>query len=72
MATFTVHYYAATYHGRRVVNADDAEDAVRKVRRFVRQNMSLPMYADGYRECEGECGADCDLSYASREDEGQG
>ena len=47
--TYTVEYYAGTYEGRRTVEADGPEAAIAQVRAWVRRNMTLPMYADGYR-----------------------
>lgn len=47
--TFCVKYYAGTYGGVRTVEADDVEQAVAIVRAWVRREMTLPMYADGYK-----------------------
>ena len=49
---FKVTWYAGTYHGSKWVTAEDREDAVRKVRALVRQEMTAPMYADGYQVTE--------------------
>lgn len=49
MPYYTVKYYAATYSGKRRVQADDEDDAIAKVKREIRSQMSLPMYSDGYR-----------------------
>lgn len=46
---YTVKYYAGTYEGTKRVSADDEEDAICKVRAWVRRTMSLSMYADGYK-----------------------
>jgi len=47
--TYTIEYYAGPYEGRRTVEADGPEAAIAQVRAWVRRNMTLPMYADGYR-----------------------
>lgn len=46
---YCVKYYAGTYKGVRKVNADDEEDAIAQVRSWVRKQMTLPMYSDGYK-----------------------
>lgn len=46
---YRVHYYAGTYSGHRDVEAEDGERAVSLVRARIRREMTLPMYADGYR-----------------------
>lgn len=48
METYTVRYYAGPYKGTRNVQAEDSEEAIAKVRRMIRKDMSMPMYADGY------------------------
>lgn len=48
MPRYEVEYYAGGYTGTRTVNAEDREEAKRKVRGWVRQQMTEPMYADGY------------------------
>lgn len=45
----TVKYYAGPYGGKRTVEAEDDEDAIRQVKGWVQRNMTLPMYADGYK-----------------------
>lgn len=47
--SYTIEYYAGTYRGRMTVDADDSEEAIAKARARVRREMSLPMYADGYK-----------------------
>lgn len=49
---FTIRYHAATYSGYRTVRAKDADQAIAKVRAWVRKEMTLPMYADSYRVVE--------------------
>jgi hypothetical protein len=49
MNTYTIEYYAATYKGKRTVKAEDPEEAIAKVRAYVRKQMTLPMYSDGYK-----------------------
>lgn len=49
MMQYIVHYYAGTYSGQRTVTAESEDEAIAKVRDFVRRTMSLPMYADGYK-----------------------
>ena len=44
----TVKYAAGTYSGEKSVNAVDAEEAIAKVRSWVRQQMVSPMFADSY------------------------
>lgn len=51
---FRVKYYAATYQGTRTVNADDEEQAIAIVKKWVRKEMILPMYSDGYKIIESE------------------
>lgn len=48
-ARFTVAYVAGPYSGRRIVWAEDREQAEAKVRSEIRRSMSLPMYAESYR-----------------------
>lgn len=45
---YTVKYYAGTYSGKRTVIAEDEDEAIAKVRAWVRREMTLPMYSDGY------------------------
>jgi hypothetical protein len=45
---FRVRYVAGPYSGYREVDAEDAEQAEAVVRRWVRKEMSLPMYAESY------------------------
>jgi hypothetical protein len=47
--TYSVTYYAGPYSGTRVVVASDSEEAIALVRSWVRRQMSLSMYADGYK-----------------------
>lgn len=54
MQKFTVQYYAGPYSGKRVVHAEDDEEAKEKVRRMVRKEMTLPMYTDGYKVIDQE------------------
>jgi hypothetical protein len=42
---YAVNYYAGTYRGVRYVNAQDEDEAVRKVTAWVRREMMLPMYS---------------------------
>lgn len=49
MPTYTVKYYAGPYSGKRTVNAEDSDEAIAKVRSSIRKDMSLSMYADGYK-----------------------
>ena len=49
MSTFTISYYAAAYKGERTVEAEDSEHAIAKVRAMIRREMTLSMYADGYK-----------------------
>ena len=48
METFKVKYVAGSYSGIKTVTANDAEEAIAKVRRWVRKEMSLPMYYESY------------------------
>lgn len=47
--TYTVKYQAGTYSGTRTVTAEDGEEAIAKVRAWVRREMTLPMYSDSYK-----------------------
>jgi len=49
MSTYTVKYYAGPYSGTRTVTAEDPQEAIDQVRGWVRREMTLPMYADGYK-----------------------
>lgn len=49
MENYTVKYYAGSYSGTRTVQAEDSEEAIAKVKAWVRKEMSLSMYADGYK-----------------------
>lgn len=46
---FKVEYYAGPYSGTREVYAEDEDEAIEKVRAWVRREMSLSMYSDGYK-----------------------
>jgi hypothetical protein len=50
--TFYVKYQAATYTGIKTVNAADGEEAINKVKSWVRKEMTLPMYSDSYKIVE--------------------
>lgn len=50
--TFRIYYYAGTYEGERTVQAENGEHAVAIVRAWVRRQMSLTLYADGYKILE--------------------
>lgn len=54
MERFTVRYSAGQWEGFRRVYAEDAEHAIAKVRLWVRNNTSLPMYAESYKIEESE------------------
>lgn len=47
--TFKVRYYAGPYSGVREAEAEDSEIAIAKVKAQIHREMSLPMYAEGYR-----------------------
>ena len=49
MKQYTVKYYAGPYSGKRTVYAEDADEAIAKVRSMIRREMTLPMYSDGYK-----------------------
>lgn len=59
MPQYTVKYYAGTYSGKRTVDAEDGDEAISKVRTWVRKQMTLSMYADGYRIVDNES-CDCE------------
>lgn len=46
---YTVKYHAGTYHGEKTVEAEDGQEAINKVRAWVRKLMVIPMYTDGYK-----------------------
>jgi hypothetical protein len=52
MKTFKVRYYAGQYSGTRTVSAENSEEAIDKVRRSIRKEMTLPMCSDGYKVVE--------------------
>lgn len=54
MPRFRVKYYAGSYSGTRTVHAEDEEEAITKVRAHIRSEMTLPMYADGYKIVDTE------------------
>ncbi len=45
MEQFTVKYQS----GKRTVSAEDGEEALNKVKRMIRKEMTLPMYSDSYK-----------------------
>lgn len=47
--TYKVRYYAGPYSGTRVVEASDEYEAIAIVKAKIRREMTLPMYADGYK-----------------------
>jgi len=49
MPYYTVKYRAATYSGKRRVQADDEDHAIAKVKKEIRSQMSLPMYYEDYK-----------------------
>lgn len=49
---YTVKYHAGTYFGHKTVNASDEDEAVAKVRAWVRRQMISPMYSESYRVVE--------------------
>lgn len=49
MGLYTVKYHAGTYEGTRTVNAEDSEEAIQKVRSWVRGEMTLPMYSQSFK-----------------------
>lgn len=52
--TYKVKYCAGTYSGIRTVHAEDPEEAISKVRAWVRKEMSLSMYSDSYKIVDSE------------------
>ncbi len=54
MYRYVIQYHAATYSGTRTVWADDGDEAIAKVRRMIRKEMSLSMYSDSYKIIERE------------------
>lgn len=46
---YTIKYQAGGYSGKRQVNAEDEEEAISKVRSWVRREMTMPMYSDSYQ-----------------------
>ena len=57
--TYTIRYQAGTYSGTRIVNANDEEEAIAKVRAKIRQEMTLPMYYDSYEVIDTISDEDC-------------
>lgn len=49
MNKYKVEYYAGSYSGIKEVWADDEDEAIAKVKAWVRREMTLPIYADGYK-----------------------
>ena len=49
MDGFTVEYQYGTYSGTRRVHAEDEEQAIAKVRKWCRENSSLPMAYEHYK-----------------------
>lgn len=45
---YTIKYYAGTYEGEKRIRAEDSEDAINQCRGWVRKQMTLSMYSDGY------------------------
>ncbi len=46
---FTVTYTVGTYSGERTVSAEDGEEAIAKVKRWVRRETSMGMALESYR-----------------------
>lgn len=46
---YTVEYQAGAYSGRQTVWAVDEEQAIAKVQRKIRREMTLPMYYEHYK-----------------------
>ena len=49
---YTVHYQAGIYEGSKTVRADDEEQAIAKVKKFVRGFMTTPLYSESYKVVE--------------------
>ena len=49
LAVFTIEYYAGPYKGTITVTAEDEEQAVVRGAARIRKQMTLSMYAAGYR-----------------------
>lgn len=49
MNSYTVEYVAGSYFGERTVTAEDEEQAIAKVRAWVRRQMSHAMYSESYK-----------------------
>lgn len=47
--TYTIRYHYATYSGTRTVQAEDSDEAIAKVRAWVRKTGSLPMAYESYK-----------------------
>jgi hexokinase len=46
---YTIKYHAGTYSGTTTVVAEDDEQAIAKVKKWVSQQMTAPMYSEGYK-----------------------
>lgn len=49
MNWYLVKYYAGTYGGEKWFQADDEDHAIAKCKAWVRREMTISMYADGYK-----------------------
>lgn len=49
MAWYTVKYQFGPYEGVRTVSAEDAEQAIAKVRKWVRSQSTIPMAAQSFQ-----------------------
>lgn len=54
MPYYTVKYQAATYSGKRRVQADDEDHAIAKVKSEIRREMSIPMYYESYKVVDAD------------------
>lgn len=56
MPTYEVDYCAGSYEGTRTINAEDREHAIAKAKAWVRQQTTMPIYAESYTVREQDDG----------------
>jgi len=58
--TYTVKWYSGDYSGTRTVNAEDTNEALRKVKAWVSAQRFMGLRAEGYRVVDAGDDDDCD------------
>lgn len=56
--TYRISWYSGEYSGTRTVNAEDADEAIRKVKAWVSAQRFMGLRSEGYRVVDAD--DDCD------------